>query len=717
MSNEAKLMKLLISLDENMRRVPLLVALRRGMTAMIPLLLVGSFALVLLSLPIPPYQDRLSALFGDAWGDPLLFIRSCTFGIMALLMVITVSYAYALEYRDHLAVPVNPVIVVSVAVAGFSGMAGMNLEGFSVTSLGTMGVFSALVTAVLSTVLFLNLSRLRRRFLWTLAGGADSAFQQAVLSVLPAAATLMVLAAVQLLLVRPSGFANLNGLLSSGLLTLFSHVAVPLGRGLLFMLSIHGLWWVGIHGNNALEPVAQLLFVPGQALNSAQAAAGGLPTDIFTKTFFDTFVLMGGCGSTLTLLAAILLFGRYRNTRRIAHLSLVPVLFNINELIVFGLPIVLNPVYLIPFIGVPLLLTLISWGAMALGLVPLTAYPVEWTTPVLLSGYAATHSLAGSLLQLFNLAVGALCYAPFVRVAEAVAGAQMREDMKKLNEIVRHSEERGVETALLARYDDVGTIARFLSADLEAALAGNRLQLHYQPQHDDTGAVIGAEALLRWHHEAYGWIYPPLIVALAEEAGLMKRLGPWILEKASQDLQVIRQQTGQDLTVSVNVTARQMEDRGCLDTVRGVLETYGIAPERLVLELTERLALASGSAALGNIQALKALGVKLAMDDFGMGHSSLMYLKEYHFDEVKLDGALIRELYDNPSCSSIIRSIVLLGESLHYRVIAEYVEEERQREMLLALGCRRYQGYLFSPALPLEELMPYLLRHPDQKAS
>lgn len=708
MSREARLMKFLIGLDARMRTIPLLAALRRGMTAMIPLLLTGSFAIVLLSLPIPQYQRQMGILFGSGWGDSLIFIKECTFGIMALLMVIMVSYAYAQEYREYHAIPVNPVIAVGVAVAGFSGIVGVHQSGFSLSSISAMGVFSALISAVLTTSVFLWMIRLRQRWAWTFSNGADSAYQEAVSSIWPAALTLILLAAIQLLMVKPLGFQDMNSLLAAGMLQLFSQVKTPLTQALLFILSVHGFWVFGIHGSNALETVAQLVFVPRLATNYA-AVLDGLPTtEIFTKTFFDTFVLMGGCGTTLSLLAAIFLFGKYRSMRRLAQLSLVPVLFNINELVVFGLPIVLNPVFIIPFVGVPLLLTLISWVATAAGLVPMTSYAVEWTTPVLLSGYAATHSITGSLLQAFNLTVGALCYAPFVRVAEIVADVQMKQDLKKLQVVVAQCEEKGLETALLIRQDDVGTIARFLSADLDGAFREKALQLHYQPQHDSSGAINGVEALLRWKHAAYGWIAPPIVIALSEESGLMHRLGPWILNQACRDLKALRDGLGGDLTVSVNITARQIEEADFLETVHAAVAESGIPPEALVLEITERLALTSGTDVITSIRAIQEMGVRLAMDDFGMGHSSLMYLKEYHFDEVKLDGALIRELYDNPNCSSIIRSIVQLGESLNYTVIAEYVEEAGQRDMLLALGCHRYQGYLYSPALPVEALEKYL---------
>ena len=410
----------------------------------------------------------------------------------------------------------------------------------------------------------------------------------------------------------------------------------------------------------------------------------------------------------ICLILAILIFGGVKSQLQLAKLSIVPVLFNINELMVFGIPIVLNPVFVIPFLCVPLIMTILSYAVMRLGLVPLVVHQVEWTTPIFLSGFVATGSVAGSLLQLVSLAVGTLCYAPFVRLSEKSYQAQKNTNLKKIIDVFSQSEERGVMSSLLSRHDSVGSIARSLTADLEHDLANNTIDLYYQPIVDKDEAVVCLEALLRWNHKSYGFIYPPLVIALAEEARLMSRLGDWILDRACSDLDVLKKAGFEDLTVCVNISAAQLEDDRFIDALSRILDRYQVDPSNFELEITESLALRVNRRTKGLIDAISALGVKLSMDDFGMGHSSLMYLKEYNFDTVKLDGSLVRELLRNSSCENIISSIVSLGRNMGYRVVAEFVETAEQKKLLLELGCELFQGYLYSKAVPVKDALRFI---------
>jgi EAL domain-containing protein (putative c-di-GMP-specific phosphodiesterase class I) len=158
----------------------------------------------------------------------------------------------------------------------------------------------------------------------------------------------------------------------------------------------------------------------------------------------------------------------------------------------------------------------------------------------------------------------------------------------------------------------------------------------------------------------------------------------------------------------VNVSASQLENDSFIKDLEEIINHHKIKPWMLKIEITEQLALTSSSRVINQIMAIKELGVQLAMDDFGMGHSSLMYLKEYDFDLIKLDGSLVREILSNTNCCNIISSIIYLGKSLNYSVIAEFVEVEEQKLVLHRLGCDFYQGYLFSKAVPFAELVQYI---------
>ena len=154
----------------------------------------------------------------------------------------------------------------------------------------------------------------------------------------------------------------------------------------------------------------------------------------------------------------------------------------------------------------------------------------------------------------------------------------------------------------------------------------------------------------------------------------------------------------------------QIEDSRFIDNLVEILNKNQIEPNKLKLEITEQSALRKGNKLLDILLSIKKMGVKLEMDDFGMGHSSLMYLKEYEFNTIKLDGSLVRDITTNSSCRNIISSIVELGKTLNYSVLAEFVENEEQRDILHALGCDQYQGYLYSKAIPYSEVVEYILR-------
>ena len=703
-----KIIKLYTKLYDRWNAHPLLTSIRQGLTYMIPLLLIGSVALIFLSLPIPSYQTMMAQIFGDQWKNIFLYIQNSTFGIMSLIMLLSISYSYVTEVNDSRENKVSPLIAALVSLCSFIAISGMGKEDFSIASFGVIGVFISILVAITATLLFLKLNTLKFLRIRVFTEGASTAFNYAMTSIAPAAITITLFAAINLVMTELMGISDLQGFLSSLFSGLFARIGSPFWGSLLFVFLVHLLWFFGMHGSNILEPVARSIYVPGLAANQAAVALGQMPDHLFTKTFFDTFVLMGGCGTSLCLIAAMLISGKYKNQRRLARLALLPAAFNINEMIVFGIPIVLNPIYFIPFVGVPLLLTLTSYLAMHYSIVPYTINSTEWTTPILIGGYTSTQSISGSILQLFNFILGIGCYIPFVKLAERISETQMNNNLGKITTLFRQGEEQGSPAPLLARQDELGNLARFLTEDLQNDMENGKITLFYQPQMDFTDNIVGVEALLRWKHDSFGYIYPPLIIGLAEESQFMKELGLKIMDWACADLKKLNDLGCPSLTMSINISASQLEDEDFTQNLWDIMENYDISPHQLKIEITEQLALKSTQKIIRQLGIIKEMGVKLAMDDFGMGHTSLLYLKEFDFDTIKLDGSLVREVISNNNCRDIISSIVQLGKSLNYSVIAEYVEELPQRDMLHNLGCHQYQGYLFSRALPFAELVAFI---------
>lgn len=249
-----------------------------------------------------------------------------------------------------------------------------------------------------------------------------------------------------------------------------------------------------------------------------------------------------------------------------------------------------------------------------------------------------------------------------------------------------------------------------LEADLRAALRSTQLSLHYQPQVDGGGRIVGAEALLRWTHPQRGPVSPGEFIPIAEESGLIIELGTWVLEAACA--QLARWSSDPRLPpieLAVNVSARQFRHDGFTDTVTQIVHRAGIPPQRLKLELTESLLLEDVESAIARMQALQAIGVNFALDDFGTGYSSLTYLKRLPLANLKIDQSFVRDIMSDPNDAAIARTVIALGRSMDLTVIAEGVEQASQFDFLVAAGCDRFQGYFFGRPEPAEALLHRLL--------
>ena len=213
---------------------------------------------------------------------------------------------------------------------------------------------------------------------------------------------------------------------------------------------------------------------------------------------------------------------------------------------------------------------------------------------------------------------------------------------------------------------------------------------------------------MRWQHPGRGLVMPAEFIPLAEETGLILPLGHWVLETACAQLAAwAGREEMAELTIAVNVSARQFHHRDFVDQVLAILEHSGADPQRLKLELTESLLVDDFEAVIGRMSALKERGVGFSLDDFGTGYSSLSYLKRLPLDQLKIDRGFVRDILVDGNDAAIARMVIALAGSMGLAIIAEGVETEAQRDFLAREGCHDYQGYLFSRPLPLAEFETY----------
>lgn len=706
-----------LGLVEKLGNQPFFLSIQRGLALVLPLVMVGALGLMLRDFPLPAFQRLLAATLGQTWRMACDNLIAGSFGVASLAVLCTMSGAMAdISNQRHANRFVSPIMAAAVVLSCFFVVTAPP-ETTSWRDLFSLdrGLLVASCVAVIGVKLFLGLARWRLLQLPIRAVGDDPVVRD-VLTVMPAAMVTILIFGLGRWLLVASGITDLHGAMRH----LLVGPCVTSGDSVCLGLSYAGLsqlfWFFGAHGPNMLFSIEDGILVPAGLANAAMAAVGAPPPYILTKAFFDAFTRMGGSGCTLCLIFAVLVGSRDSGNRKLCLFALLPALCNVNEPLLFGIPLVLNPVYLIPFLVTPVLQTLSAYGATVLDLVPRTVANATWTTPALISGFAVTGSLAGPVMQLVNLALGAACYFPFVRLAERLRERQGKRVMEALLQAALGCGTGPGGWKCLDRPGEEGRIAKALANDLDRALArGGELYLEYQPQIDVSGSrAHGVEALLRWRHPLYGRIPPPLTVALAEDAGSIDRLGLYVLTEACVQRAAWKGLVADDLTISVNVSPRQLLDPFFARKVQAALEASRLAPSLLVVEITESMVLEPNARTLATLRRVRETGVGVAIDDFGMGHASLRYLREFPVDSIKIDRSLVLAGSDGVN-GHIVRSIVELSRCLGIMTVVEGVEQREQLEQFLELGCETFQGYLFCRPVSGKECLAYLRQWPAKR--
>jgi diguanylate cyclase (GGDEF)-like protein/PAS domain S-box-containing protein len=250
-----------------------------------------------------------------------------------------------------------------------------------------------------------------------------------------------------------------------------------------------------------------------------------------------------------------------------------------------------------------------------------------------------------------------------------------------------------------------------LEVELRKAIEQNQFQLYFQLQVDNALRPLGAETLIRWIHPTRGLVSPAQFIPLAEESELILPIGQWVLQTACAQIKLWQQNTlTRDLVLAVNVSVKQFRQSDFVDQVRESVVRNEIRPNLLKLELTESMLQENIESMIATMKALKEFGVLFSLDDFGTGYSSLQYIKRLPLDQLKIDQSFVRDLSTDSSDKAIVRTIIAMAQSLKLDVIAEGVETEEQRQLLLHKGCAHFQGYLIGKPVPLEEFERALVR-------
>nr|MCR5419392.1 EAL domain-containing protein [Lachnospiraceae bacterium] len=662
-----------------------------GLSMVIPILFIGSFTVLLNGFPVQAYQDFLDSFLGGILRNLLLLIQVTTVGILAVYMTISLNISYMNQTVEGERLVYRFGSLMS-CLTGFFILVGFFVGEPDLTLLSGQGVFSALLSGIAGSALYQKFEKMFKGRRGIFVDGADSAFNAALYVIKPFLCVVLSFALFNYLITACFHVESVQHLFMKVMDAIFMRMHRSYFSGLLFTMLVSIMWWFGIHGNNVLNQVSVDMFSPI------------IPGEIVSKSFIDTFVIMGGTGCLIGLLLAMMIFGKRSSTKKLTRMAFFPCIFNVSELLVFGFPVIYNPMMIVPLILSPTLCYTAAFLLTKVGFMPEVTTFVLWTTPPLLSGYMATGSVRGVMVQLLNIIISTACYAPFVILYEKKAMHEFSSAMDELVGILKKSEETTEEVVLTEYEGNVGRLAKLLVTDLQDSLYASTsdetpgsiespLRMKYQPQFDNTGKCIGAEALLRWEHTRFGTVYPPLVIRLAKESGDLYNLETFIIEKSVRDSADFRKAYDESFKLSVNVTVTTLYDERFISFLQTIAEKYMLRTGNICIEITEETELVTTEETGELIRRIRNYGYTFALDDFSMGHTSLQYLQHNQFDLVKLDGNLVKSLLTNERTKEIINSIVYLSHSLDFKVLAEYVETEEQKNALEQVGCLLYQGY------------------------
>ena len=418
----ASLEKIMGSSAEKLGNNKVLIAIRDGFLVSTPLIIVASIFLVIANFPIPGYVDFLAQFFGQGWPSKMDAIIDSTFSVLGLLGAVGIGYAYARQLES------DPIAGGAVALVCFliitpkvhsdfvNAANGKAFNGFALAHLGSAGMFLAMLTAIISVKIFVTIKN--KGWVIKMPDGVPPAVTQSFAALIPSAFAMFFFFVVYLVF-SATDYQYAHNFI-------YKILQAPLmgfGQSLIFEPIYQFLstlfWFFGINGPAVTNTVFNPIHLALTAENLEAFKQGTTLPNIFTGPFGDFFGNFGGGGSTLSLVFLMVFFGKSERMKKLGRLAIVPGIFGINEMIIFGLPVVLNPLIVIPFILTPLVNTILATIATLIGLIPYTTgAALPWTTPFFFSGWLATGSIVAGLFQIVLIIIGMCIYYPFFRVID-----------------------------------------------------------------------------------------------------------------------------------------------------------------------------------------------------------------------------------------------------------------------------------------------------------
>lgn len=478
--------------------------------------------------------------------------------------------------------------------------------------------------------------------------------------------------------------------------------------GLIYEVSRGLLWSIGINGHNILHSYKIDLYNITM-VNITEWHNFGIELNILSTNFYDFFTGIGGSGNMLSLVICMLIFAKSKGYKVLARAALLLCIFNINEPILYGIPVIFNPIMIIPFLLVSVVSFVVAYGAIYIGVVPPLSEVHSWLMPPFISGYMATGgAISGAILQLILILIGMIIYLPFFKLMDKRSLGIGVSDI--FSNRLFTSDEIEVKTRLTSF---IPSLHNNLTAqrEIEKLQAEGEFILYFQPQVDiKNNNVTGCEVLIRFKNHQ-GNILPPTFIPAFNKLGLMPELDLWVLDKAIKAAERFIV-VNPDFKLSINISPDTVLSENFVDTIKNRILNSSLSFCHIELEFTEELLILDEAKVTQVMSELQCLGISVALDDFGTGYSSLAYLSRFEFNKVKIDRSLVLNL-DSQRGKELFKIAVQLGKITQADIVVEGVEQQAELDFIASLGVRYIQGFYFYKPMAEDELLQRGLLTPD----
>lgn len=469
--------------------------------------------------------------------------------------------------------------------------------------------------------------------------------------------------------------------------------------GIIYEFVRNLFWSIGINGHIIFAPYkAELYETTRVAIENHEAL--GTPLPILTTNFYDFYAGMGGAGNTISLVLCMLFLTKNRSYKALAATALVLSLFNINEPIIYGLPIMFNPVMIVPFLIAPIIGLIIAYIATVMGLVAPITEIMSWMTPPLASGYIGTgYTWTGAILQLIIILVGIVIYYPFFKQMDKIGSSNALFAKSVSDDFFNYE---GLDNGKVAGAFFPEITNKFAAQKRISDLKKHgEFVLFYQPQvNARTGEIRSLEVLIR-HRSETGEISPPTFLEDFAKVGLMSELDLWVVETTLREVAPLANRPS--FKVSINLSPETCLVPDFTEKVLMMIHQSALSYSQVEFEITEDMLIQDEHRTHRVLSELREAGVKIALDDFGSGYSSIGYLSKYDFDKVKIDRSLVLNL-DNKNGRELFRLTAKLVKITGAETVAEGIETERELEFMAEQGIDLIQGFYFYKPMPFDDI-------------